>query len=148
MTEAVGRTREVSGTLTIEGTTVTEAKFEADLSTITTNESRRDDKVQSTLETDQFPTATFELTQPIELGADAANGEDVSVDAVGDLTIHGVTKQVTFPLQAQLVNGTVVVVGSLDVTFSDFGVAVPTSPVVVSADDHGPLELQLLFTKS
>jgi polyisoprenoid-binding protein YceI len=147
VTEAVGRTRQVSGTLTIEGTTVTAATFEADMTAITTNESRRDDKVQSALETDQFPTATFELTEPIELAADAADGAEQTVDAVGDLTIHGVTKQVTFPLQAKLVSGTVVVVGSLPVTFADFDVEVPKSPVVVSVDDHGTLELQLLFTK-
>ena len=78
--------------------------------------------MQSALETDQFPTAMFELTEPIELGAGAADGEAVTVDAVGDLTIHGVTQQVTFPLEAQLVDGTVVVVGSLDITFADYGV--------------------------
>jgi polyisoprenoid-binding protein YceI len=147
-TEAVGRTGDVSGSMTIEGTTVSEATFEIDLTTITTNESRRDDRVQSALETDQFPTATFELTEPIELGAGAADGEAVTVDAVGDLTIHGVTQQVTFPLEAQLVDGTVVVVGSLDITFADYGVEVPTAPVVVSVEDHGPIELQLLFTRS
>ncbi len=147
-TEAVGRTGDVSGTMTIDGTTVTEASFEIDMTTITTNESRRDDKVQSALETRQFPTATFELTEPIELGESAAEGQAVTLDAVGDLTIHGVTKQVTFPLEAQLVDGTVVVVGSLDVTFADYGVQVPTAPVVLSVEDHGPIELQLLLTRT
>ena len=51
------------------------------------------------------------------------------------------------PLQAQLVEGTVVVVGSVDITFSDFGVEVPSSPIVVSAEDHGVLELQLLLAR-
>jgi polyisoprenoid-binding protein YceI len=147
-TEAVGRTGDVTGSMTIQGTTVSDATFEIDMTTITTNESRRDDKVQSALETDQFPTATFTLTEPIDLGADAADGEAVTVDAVGDLTIHGQTQQVSFPLEAQLVDGTVVVVGSLDVTFADYGVEVPTAPVVVSVEDHGPIELQLLFTRS
>jgi polyisoprenoid-binding protein YceI len=145
---AVGRTGDVSGTMTIEGTTVTAATFEVDLRTITTNESRRDDRVQGALETDVFPTATFVLAEPIELGAAAAEGSDVAVTAVGDLTIHGVTKRVEFPLEARLVDDTVVTVGSIDVTFSDFGVAVPTAPVVLSADDHGVLELQLLLTRS
>ena len=147
-TEAVGRTGDVTGTMTIDGTTLTEASIEVDLTTITSNESRREDKIQSALETGEFPTATFELTEPVDLGADAANGDAVDVEAVGDLTIHGVTKQVTFPLQAKLVDGTVVVVGSLDITFADYGVEVPTAPVVVSVEDHGPIELQLLFTRS
>ena len=65
--------------------------------------------------------------------------------AVGDLTIHGVTKSVEFPLEAKLVNGTVVVVGSLDITFSEFDVETPTSAAVLSVEDHGELELQLLL---
>jgi polyisoprenoid-binding protein YceI len=144
-TTAVGRTGDVSGSMTISGTSVTDATFEIDLTSITTNESRRDDKVQSALETSQYPTKTFTLTEPIELGADADSGKSISVTAVGNLTIHGVTKSVEFPLEAKLVNGTVVVVGSLDITFSDYGVETPTSPAVLSVEDHGTLELQLLF---
>ena len=124
---------------------MTDASFEIDLTSITTNESRRDDNVQSALETDEYPTATFTLTEPIELGAGADSGSTVSVVAVGDLTIHGVTKSVEFPLEAKLVNGTVVVVGSLDITFSDFDVETPTSAAVLSVEDHGELELQLLL---
>lgn len=147
-TEAVGRTNAVSGSMTISGTTVTDASFTVDMTQITTNESRRDNRVQSALNTQQNPNATFTLTEPIELGADAASGAEVTATAKGDLTINGVTKAVEFPLQAKLVDGTVVVVGSLDVTFSDFGVEVPSAPVVLSVDDHGALELQLLLTRS
>ena len=147
-TEAVGRTGDVEGTITIEGTTLTGATIEADMTTITTNESRRDDRVQQALETGQFPSASFRLASPVDLGAAATQGGPVSVAAPGDLTIHGVTKRVDMPLQAQLVNDTVVVVGSLEINFADFGVEVPTAPVVLSAEDHGPLELQLLLKRA
>lgn len=144
---AVGRTPEVTGTLEIDGTTVQAATITADLTALTTNDSRRDDRARGALETDQFPEATFVLTSPIELGAEAASGDPVAVDAAGDLTIHGVTKPVTFPLDAQLVNGTIVVSGTLDVTFSDYGVELPTAPIVLSLDDNGQIELQLFFTR-
>jgi polyisoprenoid-binding protein YceI len=147
-TEAVGRTGDVTGSITIDGTTLTSVSIEADLTTITTNESRRDDRVQQALETSQFPTATFRLAGPVDLGAAATQGGPVSVAAPGDLTIHGVTNRVEMPIQAQLVNDTVVVVGSLDISFPDYGVEVPSAPVVVSAEDHGPLELQLLLKRS
>jgi polyisoprenoid-binding protein YceI len=147
-TTAVGRTGDVAGSVTIDGTTVTAGSFEVDLTTITTNESRRDDKVQSALETGTYPTATFTLTAPIDLGEAAASGEAVSVVATGDLTIHGVTKSVQLPLEAQLVNGTIVIVGSVDITFADYGVTVPKSQIVLSVDDHGTLEMQLLLTKT
>ncbi len=145
---AVGRTPEITGTLVVDGTTVTEVTIEADMTAITTNESRRDDKVQSALDTTEFPTATFVLTEPIELGDAAASGETVSVMAAGELTIHGVTTPVTIPLEAQLVDGKIVVVGSLDIVFADYGVSVPSAPVVLSAEDEGVLELQLFFSQA
>lgn len=145
---AVGRTGGVSGSFTIEGTTVTEAGFEVDLSTITTNESRRDSRVQDALETDQFPTATFTLTEPLDLGDGAADGEAVSVTATGDLTIHGVTESVEFPLEAQLVDGTVVLVGSIDQTLTGYDIEAPSSPVVLSISDEFTLELQFLLVRA
>lgn len=146
-TEAVGRTPDVTGTITIDGASISAVTIEAEMTTITTNESRRDDNVQSSLDTDEFPTATFVLTEPIELPAAAESGEQIAVDAIGELTIHGVTQSVTFPLEAQLVDDTIVVVGSLDITFADYDVDLPSAPVVISVDDHGPIELQLFFTR-
>jgi polyisoprenoid-binding protein YceI len=147
-TTAVGRTGDVTGSITIEGTTLTAASFEVDMTTITTNESGRDDRVQEALETADNPTGSFTLTDPVELGDGAASGEPVAVTALGDLTIHGVTRQVAIPLEAQLVDDTVVVTGSLDITFSDFEVDVPDSQVVVSVKDHGVMELQLLLARA
>jgi polyisoprenoid-binding protein YceI len=148
-TTAVGRTPAVSGEITIDGTILTEATFEADMTAITSNESRRDSRVQSALGTDQFPTATFELTSPVDLGAAAEAGGPVSVTAVGDLTVHGVTQPVEIPIQAQLAaNGQIVVTGSMEIVFDDYGVAVPSAPVVVSADDHGVLEVQLFLSRA
>jgi polyisoprenoid-binding protein YceI len=147
-TTAVGRTGDVAGTVVIDGTTVTAADIEVDMTTITTNDPRRDNKVQEALETGEFPTATFSLTEPIELGDGATSGEEVTVTAIGDLTIHGVTQQVEMPLQAQLVDDTIVIVGSIEITFSDFDVEVPSAPIVVSVDDVGTMELQLLLTRS
>jgi polyisoprenoid-binding protein YceI len=147
-TTAVGRTPDVSGTMTIDGTTVTAVSVEANMDAITTDDSRRDDNARRALATDEFPVATFELTQPIDLGDAAASGEPVAVTAIGDLTIHGTTLPVEIPLEAQLVDGVVVVVvvGSVDVVFADYGVSVPDAQIVVSAEDHGVIELQLFFT--
>lgn len=146
-TTAVGRTPAVSGTIEIEGTTVTDVQIEADMTEITTNDTRRNSKVQGALDTDEFPTATFRTTEPIELGEAALAGEQASVSASGELTIHGVTTPVTIPLDARLVNDTIVVVGSIDIAFGDYGVEVPSAPIVLSAADRGPLELQLFLTR-
>ena len=72
----------------------------------------------------------------------------MSVAAIGELTIHGVTTPVTIPLEAQLVGDNIVVVGSLDIVFADYGVSVPSAPVVLSAEDEGVVELQLFFSQA
>ena len=148
-TEAVGRTPDVSGSLTVDGTTITAAEFTADLTTLVSDESRRDGQLRNqALETSQFPTATFTLTKPVELGSIPAEGQAVDVTATGDLTLHGVTKSVEIPMQAKLENGVVTVVGTLPIVFADYDIAKPTSFVVLSVDDKGVMEFQLHFTKA
>jgi polyisoprenoid-binding protein YceI len=145
-TTAVGRTPTVTGTITIDGATLAAATIEADMTAITTNDNRRDDKVHSALETGEFPTATFTVTEPIDLGDAANTGAATTVEASGDLTVHGVTTPVTIPLEAQLVDGTIVVVGSLDVDLSTYDVEAPSAPIVASVSDQATIELQLFFS--
>jgi len=53
---------------------------------------------------------------------------------------------VTIPLQATHQRGIIAVAGSLPIVFSDYGIAKPNSFSVLSVDDHGTMELHLLFT--
>ncbi len=146
-TTAVGRTTAVDGTLTVSGSTVSAAQISADLTDITTNDSRRDDAVQRALATTRYPNATFVLTQPIQVGSAPAEGQRISVPATGDLTIRGVTRQVIIELQAQLQGDVLVVVGSAPVVLADYGVTAPTAPVVASVEDEGTFEFQLYFRR-
>ena len=146
---AVGRTPDVTGTLTLAGWTITEATFEADLTTLQSDSGMRDGQLgRQGLETDTYPTATFVLAEPIELDAVPAEGEAVAATAVGDLTLHGVTQRVEIPLEAQLSNGVVTVVGSLPVAFGDYGMTAPESMRVLSIDDNGTMEFQLQFAQA
>ena len=66
--EAVGRTSAVTGELTVSGTEVQSGSFSVDLTQVTSDEDRRDDAFQGRImETATYPTATFELTEPITL---------------------------------------------------------------------------------
>jgi polyisoprenoid-binding protein YceI len=147
-TVAVGRTPEVTGSLTIAGTTVTGASFEVDLTTLRSDESMRDDQLgRQGIETDRFPTATFVLTEPIELGSIPAQGEDVAVTAVGDLTIHGVTRSVPIELHAALRDDVIAASGSIAFTWGDFDMEQPTAQRVVSLADEVTMETQLFFSR-
>ena len=144
---AVGRTPDVAGTLSIDQTTLSSADFVVDLTTIISDESRRDDNIQDALNTANNPTASFTLTEAIDIGDGLLNGNVVAVTIVGDMTINGVTNRVSMPIEAQVVDGAVLVVGSMEVVFADYEVEVPESQIVVSADDHGVIEIQLWLTR-
>ncbi len=147
-TVAVGRTPQVVGSLTIAGTTITEASFEADLRTLESDESLRDGQLgRQGIQTDQFPTAAFVLTEPIELGALPAVGSEIILTAVGDLTIHGVTKTVSIPLHAALHEGVIAAAGSLTFTWDEFDMERPTAQRVISLADDVTMETQLFFSK-
>jgi polyisoprenoid-binding protein YceI len=143
---AVGRTSDVSGSMSLAGTQVTSVDVTADLTSLASDDPQRDGQLsRQGIETSQFPTATFKLTQPIDLGSLPAEGQTVSATATGDLTLHGVTKSVQIPLSATLSGGIVTVTGSLDIQFADYGISPPNSFKVLSVDNHGVMELQLHF---
>ena len=144
---AVGRTSAVTGTLTLSGTSLTAVSISADLTGLRSDDDRRDSQLhQRGLETDRFPTATFSLSQPIDLGTLPADSQAIEVTATGQLTLHGVTKTVQVPLQARIANGTIEVAGSVEIQFADYGIVAPTSFIALSVQDHGTLELHLFFT--
>jgi polyisoprenoid-binding protein YceI len=147
--EAVGRTSSVTGSITIEGTTVTAAEFTADLTTLRSDDSNRDRQLsRQALQTAQFPSASFTLAQPIALGSVPADGAVAEVTATGELTLHGVTRSVEIPLQARLHAGVISVAGSLPITFADWSIQPPQAMIVLSVDDHGTMELQLQLRRS
>lgn len=145
-TTAVGRTPDVAGTIEIVGATLTTAELDVDLTAIVSDQSRREEAIQRALGAGANPEATFVLTEPIELGGEAESGETVNVVATGEMTVNGVTNTVQIPMQAQWVDGMILVTGSTQVVFSDYGVIAPSAPVVVSVEDNGILEFQLWFT--
>ncbi len=144
---AVGRTGDVSGTMEIVDETVTSVVIQVDLTTLRTDDSRRDGAVQRALGTSQYPTATFTLTEVLEIEDAVVAGAPMTVTTQGDLTVNGVTQPVVVDIAAQLVGNVIAVVGSVEVTFADFDVSVPQVPIVLSAEDHGIMEFQILFKR-
>jgi len=150
--DAVGRTSSISGSVTISqsGTsyTVAAATITVNVNTLTSDRSMRDQRIhQMGLESDRYPTATFVLTTPITLPAEATSGQAVSVSATGQLTIHGVTRTVTIPMQARL-NGTQVeIAGSITFPFSQFGMTPPSIGGFVTVQDNATMEFDLKFAQ-
>ena len=142
---AVGRTGEVDGELRIGAGVLQSVSVSADLSTLITNDSRRDRAARNALNVSENPIASFSMDKPVALSA--TDGSAVSLKVKGELLINGIGREAEFDLQAQLVGETVVVVGSTEVVFADYDVEVPSAVIVVSAEDHGVVEFQLLFVR-
>jgi polyisoprenoid-binding protein YceI len=148
-TEATGRTGNVTATMKIGGTTISDVTVTADLRDLKSDNNFRDGRIKSEgLQSDRFPEAKFVLTSPIALSAAPAVGETVKTQATGDFTLHGVTHRVAISLEGRWDGKQVQVVGNLPIVFGDYGITAPTAPAVASVDDHGEMELQLFFTKS
>jgi polyisoprenoid-binding protein YceI len=146
--EAAGRTNAVTGDATIAGTTVSNAKFTVDMTKVTSDSGQRDGQFRGRImQTSEFPTSTFELTQPIQLQSVPANLQEVTVTATGKLTLHGVTKDVTVDLKARLNGSNLEVNGTIPITFADYNISNPSGgPAQVG--DNGQIELLLVLHKA
>jgi polyisoprenoid-binding protein YceI len=143
---AVGRTPDVSGSLTMAGSKISAATITANLTTLKSDDDRRDGQLsRQGIQTSQFPDATFTLTSPIDLGSVPADGATFTANAVGQLTLHGQTKDVTIPVQGKRSGDAVVVTGSLPIVFADYGISKPNSFAVLSIADQGTMEFQVFF---
>jgi polyisoprenoid-binding protein YceI len=142
-----GRTSDVTGTLTMDKLTLTKATITVKVATIATDESNRDDYFRSTaLQTDKFPEATFELTEPITV-TQPESGQAQTVKATGTLTLHGVSKTVTADFQVGLNGDGGQLSGSIPITFADYGVEAP-SLGFVTVEKTGSVEFLLNLEKA
>jgi polyisoprenoid-binding protein YceI len=147
--EATGRTSDVTGTFTISGNTVSDVSMTANVQTLTSDREMRDNRIRTLgLESDEFPQATFVLTEPIELPAEPELGETVRATAVGDFTLHGVTRPVEIPVEGRWDGVNIQVVGNLPVVFADYDMETPNIAGFVSVRDEGEMEFQIFFQKT
>lgn len=120
--DAVGRSRALEGTFTIEGSRLTKLDFTVDMTALRSDSSRRDEIVRDeSLETGRFPTARFTLDDPVD-GEAPRQGRVVKLRVPGKLTLHGVTRNVSFDVQARWNGPTIQAAGSTRIERGDFGI--------------------------
>ncbi len=148
--EAVGRSPGVSGTMTIANNTVTAAMVTAQMQQLSSDRFPRDNYIHTHgIESDRYPTATFTLTKPMTLPAPTVKGQTLHLSATGDLTLHGVTRTISAPLEARWTGAEIDVISekSIPIVLADYKI-VPPDTGVVKVDDHGYLELSLTFVRA
>jgi len=124
---AVGKTSTISGSMTLADATVTAAKFTVPLATVKSNESLRDIQFRGRImDVSEYPDAVFNLTAPIPLGTLPAVGTVINAAATGNLTMHGVTRSVTFTIHAEYTGTEIEVSGSIPITFASWDIQNPS----------------------
>lgn len=147
-TDATARTNDVTASMSINGTTISDVTVSANLVSLKSDKDRRDNYIRDNgLQSHQFPTATFVSTQPITLTQAPQKGEKIATTATGRLTLHGITKSVTLPVQGRWDGTTVQVVGTLPIRFADYGITPPNIGGFVSVGATGTIELALFFAQ-
>ena len=144
---AVGRTSTINGSLTVAAGRLTAGNFSVDVASVRSDRSARDDSFKiRIMEVGTYPTATFNLTQPVDIGRLASGAGRQVVNVTGNLQLHGVTKPVTFPVSVTRMGASVNVTGAIPVAFADYAIANPSNPIA-QTESNGTLEFSLNFVR-
>jgi polyisoprenoid-binding protein YceI len=150
--DAVGTSSNVAGNLGIaaDGSIVPGSKLTIDLRNLLSDQEQRDGYVKNkTLETEKYPMAEFVPTKitgvPLMIPFQGQTGFELT----GDMTIHGVTKEVTFQGIATFGReGTIAGRAKTNFSFATFGLTKPSIGRLMNVDDKIDLEIVFKFHRS
>jgi polyisoprenoid-binding protein YceI len=138
-------------TLNPDGTFATGSKISVDMNTITTDDRQRTDSIRrDPLEVTRFRTSELVPKTASGLTLPLARSGDFTFQLTGDLTLHGVTKSVTFDVKATRTDGklTATATAAPSWKFGDFGMRPPSSFSVLSIVDEIRMEFALVANEA
>ncbi len=150
-TVVVGVTPKVAGSITVDWGNPSNSKIgklEIDATDFKTDNERRNGAIHRfILQTGQYPKISFEPTAIEGLPPSAKPGDKLNFKVVGNLTIRDVTKPVTFDTsvtgdEAQLSGEAQAVVAH-----RDFGLTIPSVPIVANVSEAVTLTLKFVATR-
>jgi polyisoprenoid-binding protein YceI len=154
LSDAVGTTSGVTGSIVLgpDGSITRDSKITVDMRTFTSDQEPRDNFIRTrTLETDKFPVLEFVPTRTKGLTLPLPSPpriQAIGFQLIGNLTLHGVTKETTLDVVATLRGGTVAGRATGTLLFADFKITKPSVPVLLSVDDKIQIELEFRANRS
>jgi polyisoprenoid-binding protein YceI len=142
---AKGTTDQITGEFHLTGDGLDPSKattFTVDLASITSDNSRRDERMRGALETSKYPTTTFTATGISGLPAEFS-ATDTVLQLAGTLDLHGVQKEVTWELKVKRDGDILSVLGTTTFKYTDFNITKPDIAGVVSVEEDVTLQIQL-----
>jgi polyisoprenoid-binding protein YceI len=144
---AVGRTSKIWGSVTIQGSDVTAGSFNVNMASVVSDQSQRNAQFDGRImDVATYPTATLKLTAPIALGTVAPIGSKKTYAASGELTLHGVTRAVSFSVTTERTATAIFALADVPIVFADWNIANPSLGGFVTTADSGTLEVLVDLT--
>jgi polyisoprenoid-binding protein YceI len=142
-----GRTTSVTGTVELSATSLESTDITVDMASVSSDEPLRDTAFrESLLDTAQHPTAQFVQGEPVELEVPAA-GTSLAVEVPGTLVLKGVEQPVVASIEGIETDGTITIVGTIEVQLADFGIEPPSIPNLLTARDTALVEFKLVLER-
>ena len=149
--DAVGSTEAVTGVLIVnpDGSFDPTSKLTVDLKTLASDQSMRDGYIQGrTLETEKFPTLELVPKKAVGLAAPVPATGQAGFRLLSDMTLHGVTKEVTWTVVSTFGNDAIAGRATTTVDFATFNMTKPSLARLMSVDDKIELEVEFRFKRS
>lgn len=126
-----------------------ESKFTVDLTTLRSDQSRRDNQVQQRgLETAKYPKATFVATKLEGYPTEFPAGQEVEMKLTGTLDLHGVKKEVTWDVKMKKEGEALSALATVNFLNADFNIPVLNIAGMVSVEDDVTLQVQVVAKAS
>ncbi len=136
-------TAKISGSVGVDG--AVNGKVVIDAASFDSGIGKRDEHIREILDTGKFPAIEFAVTscEPLTPGDPSSYSGPKTVR--GNLTVRGVTKEVSFPATVKADGESFVVDGAVEVKYTDFGIQPPTfAGIVKRAEDRIILKAHLV----
>lgn len=149
--DAVLTTKSMQGQIVLgpDGKPTDASKIQVDLRTLKSDQTMRDNYIRTTtLQSDQFPLAEFVITGVDGWSGPVQNGQQSTFKLLGTMTIHGVTKPVSFDTTATMNGGTLTGTAKTSFTFEDFGMTPSNKANIVTVNDLINLQMTIAATKA
>jgi polyisoprenoid-binding protein YceI len=147
---AIGTTNTIQGAFLFdaEGNPIPCSTIYVDVRTFVSDSSRRDNYLRgNTLQSDQYPLATFVVTE-IQGFTMPAEGEETTFTLIGNFTLHGVTRAMAWEATAARDGGTMTGSAKTEFDMADFAIEKPIVGSVLSIEDVIQLEIDLVAVNS
>ena len=149
--DAIGETMDVTGAIVLDadGNVVSgESQIVVGMDSLTSDSSRRDGYVRrNTLQTSQYPTATFVVKSIQGLPWPLPTSGEVTVQMVGDFTVKDQTREVTWETVIQAGASEATGSAKTQITFEQFALEKPRVAIVLSVVDEIRLEIDFTVVR-